>query len=186
MARLGAALSVVVRAQDLESRAYADTPVGMNILIANYAYSEGGVSTGGSLPIQGAELTQNSFVLGYARSLNVFGKSGGDRPRTSFFRNCEKREVTPSLHDQPSQCYRLEKLELQQSLRIHYCRASGMPIMRLARCLRWAVRFDAVRLHRNVTSIHRNGRQFHSERTGPVWITTRRANLSKCFCSSFQ
>ena len=154
MARLGSALSVVVRAQDLESRAYADTPVGMNFLIASYAYSEGGVSTGGSLPIQGAELTQNSFVLGYARSLNVFGKSGGDRPRTSFFRNCEKREVTPSLHDQPSQCYRLEKLELQQSLRIHYCRASGMPIMRLAPCLRWTVRFDGARLHRDIAAVY--------------------------------
>ena len=104
--------------------------------------------------IQGAELTQNSFALGYARSLNVFGKSGGDRPRTSFFRNCEKREVTPSLHDQPSQCYRLEKLELQQSLRIHYCRASGMPIMRLAPCLRWTVRFDGARLHRDIAAVY--------------------------------
>jgi len=83
MARLGTAISVVVlvgagaaRVQDLEPRAYVDTPVGMNFLIASYAYSEGGVSTDASLPIQDAELTQNSFVLAYARSLNVFGKSG--------------------------------------------------------------------------------------------------------------
>jgi len=83
MARQGTAISVVVlvgagaaRAQDLEPRAYADTPVGMNFLIASYAYSEGGVSTDASLPIQDAEPTQNSFVLAYARSLNVFGKSG--------------------------------------------------------------------------------------------------------------
>jgi hypothetical protein len=48
----------------------------MNFLIASYAYSEGGVSTDASLPIQGAELEQNNFVLAYARSLNVFGKSG--------------------------------------------------------------------------------------------------------------
>ena len=153
---------MVVRAQDLESRAYADTPVGMNFLIASYAYSEGGVSTGASLPIQGAELTQNSFVLGYARSLNVFGKSGGDRPRT-FFRNCEKREVTPSLHDQPSQCHRLEKLELQQRFRINHRRAGGMSIMRLARCLRWAVRCHAVRLHRDPASIHFNRSEFQTE-----------------------
>ena len=64
------------RAQDLEPRAYVDTPVGMNFLIASYAYSEGGVSTDPSVPIEGAELTLNSFVLAYARSLNVFGKSG--------------------------------------------------------------------------------------------------------------
>ena len=83
MARLAMALSVVAlvgagpaRAQDLEPRAYVDTPVGMNFLIASYAYSEGGVSTDPSLPIQGAELQLNNFVLGYARALNVFGKSG--------------------------------------------------------------------------------------------------------------
>jgi hypothetical protein len=83
MADLGRFLSVVVlvgasaaHAQDLEPRAYVDTPVGMNFLIASYAYSEGGVSTDPSLPIQGAELTQNTFVLAYARALNVFGKSG--------------------------------------------------------------------------------------------------------------
>jgi hypothetical protein len=83
MAGLGRFLSVVVlvgasaaHAQDLEPRAYVDTPVGMNFLIASYAYSEGGVSTDPSLPIQGAELTQNTFVLAYARALNVFGKSG--------------------------------------------------------------------------------------------------------------
>src|SRR5882724_13581507 len=82
MARLGMVLSVIAlvcaggaRAQDLEPRAYVDTPVGMNFLIASYAYSEGGVSTDPSVPNQGAQLTQNSFVLAYARSLNVFGKS---------------------------------------------------------------------------------------------------------------
>ncbi len=80
---LGIALGVVAlvgtgaaRAQDLEPRAYVDTPAGMNFLIVSYAYSEGGVSTDPSLPIQGAELQLNNFVLGYARAPNVFGKSG--------------------------------------------------------------------------------------------------------------
>src|SRR5947208_4871378 len=83
MARLGMALGVVAlvaggeaRAQDLEPRAYVDTPVGMNFLIASYAYSEGGVSTDPSVPIQGAQLELNNFVLAYSRALNVFGKSG--------------------------------------------------------------------------------------------------------------
>ena len=64
------------RAQDLEPRAYVNTPVGMNFLIAAYAYSEGGVATDPSLPIQDAQINLNNFVLGYARALNVFGKSG--------------------------------------------------------------------------------------------------------------
>jgi hypothetical protein len=52
------------RAQDLEPRANVDTPVDMNFLIASYAYSEGGVSTDPSLPIQGAQLTQNKRHIG--------------------------------------------------------------------------------------------------------------------------
>src|SRR5438876_6007098 len=83
VARLGMRLGViglvgagVAGAQDIEPRAYVDTPVGMNFLIASDAYSEGGVSTDPSLPIEGAELQLNNFVLGYARALNVFGKSG--------------------------------------------------------------------------------------------------------------
>lgn len=66
----------VARAQDLEPRAYVDTPVGINFLIASYAYSQGGVTTDPAVPIEGAELKQNTFVLAYARSLNVFGSSG--------------------------------------------------------------------------------------------------------------
>ena len=71
IARLGMVLGVVAlagaggaRAQDLEPRAYVDTPVDMNFLIASYAYSEGGVSTDPSLPIQGAQLTQNKRHIG--------------------------------------------------------------------------------------------------------------------------
>jgi hypothetical protein len=66
----------VAHAQDLEPRAYVNTPVGMNFLIASYAYSEGGVSTDPSVPIQNAQLQLNTFVLAYVRSLDVFGKSG--------------------------------------------------------------------------------------------------------------
>ncbi len=70
IACLATTLRVVVlgagaaRAQDLEPRAYVDTPVDMNFLIASYAYSEGGVSTDPSLPIQGAQLTQNKRHIG--------------------------------------------------------------------------------------------------------------------------
>ena len=57
---------------------------------------------------------------------------------------------------QPSQRHWLQKLELQQSLRIHYCRASGMPIMRLARGLRWTCWLNVVRLYRGPASIQIN------------------------------
>jgi hypothetical protein len=63
-------------AQELEPRAYANTPVGLNFLIAGYAYSSGGVATDPSLPVQDAHLQIHSTVLAYARALNVWGKSG--------------------------------------------------------------------------------------------------------------
>jgi hypothetical protein len=66
----------VVRAQDLEPRQYSNTPVGMNFLIAGYAYTQGGVSFDSSLPITKPDLKTDNGVLGFARSLDLWGKSG--------------------------------------------------------------------------------------------------------------
>jgi hypothetical protein len=63
-------------AADLEPRAYVNTPVGLNFLIAGYAYSEGGLSTNASSPIKDAQLRIHTEILAYARTLDVWGKSG--------------------------------------------------------------------------------------------------------------
>ena len=65
-----------VHAQDLEPRAYANTPVRLNFLIAGYAYSEGGVTADPSVPLEDADVQIHSAVLAYVRSLDVWGKSG--------------------------------------------------------------------------------------------------------------
>lgn len=49
---------------------------GVNFLIAGYAYSEGGLSFPAAVPIEGAEIKIDTGILGYARSLNVWGNSG--------------------------------------------------------------------------------------------------------------
>ncbi|MGR9106288.1 MAG: transporter [Gammaproteobacteria bacterium] len=64
-----------VQAQDLEPRAYANTPVGLNFLIAGYGYTAGGVAIDPALPIENAKVTVHSAILAYARSLDFFGKS---------------------------------------------------------------------------------------------------------------
>jgi hypothetical protein len=61
---------------EIEPRAYVNTPVGINFLLAGYAYTDGGLSTAGSSPIKDANLKMNTGVLAYARSLDVWGKSG--------------------------------------------------------------------------------------------------------------
>lgn len=64
------------QAADIEPRAYVNTPVGINFLLVGYAYSDGGLSTAGSLPIKDAELTMNTGITAYARTLDILGKSG--------------------------------------------------------------------------------------------------------------
>jgi hypothetical protein len=44
-----ALVAVNVRAQEIEPRAYSNAPVGVNFLIASYAYAEGGVAIDPSL-----------------------------------------------------------------------------------------------------------------------------------------
>jgi hypothetical protein len=71
-----AALRSLAYAQDLEPRAYANTPVGLNFLIGGYAYSKGAVGTDPSVPIEDAEVKVNSAVLAYVRTLDLWGRSG--------------------------------------------------------------------------------------------------------------
>ena len=65
-----------VCAQDIEPRAYSNTPIDVNFLIAGYAYTSGGVAFGPSLPITNPNLKTSSAVFAYARSLDLWGMSG--------------------------------------------------------------------------------------------------------------
>jgi len=69
-------LSMAAGAQEIEPRAYVNVPVGVNFLVAGYAHSTGGLSTDPSLPIADAHLKIDTGVLGYARSLDLWGRSG--------------------------------------------------------------------------------------------------------------
>ena len=63
-------------AQDLEPRSYANTPVGINFLVAGYSYLQGGVATDPTIPLENARLQVHSALIAYARSLDVWGRSG--------------------------------------------------------------------------------------------------------------
>jgi hypothetical protein len=71
-----ALLATVAHAQDLEPRAYSNAPVGFNFLVLGYAHTQGGLSFDPSLPIEDAKLTTDSGVFAYARTLDLWGKSG--------------------------------------------------------------------------------------------------------------
>jgi hypothetical protein len=65
-----------VNATDIEPRSYANIPVGLNFLIAGYAYTKGNVTFAPSVPITNGKLETHSGVLAYVRSLDIWGKSG--------------------------------------------------------------------------------------------------------------
>lgn len=73
LGQIGAAACVT--AQELEPRAYANAPVGLNFLIAGYGYSEGGLVTDPAIPLDNANIRIHSQVLAYARSFGFAGRS---------------------------------------------------------------------------------------------------------------
>jgi hypothetical protein len=68
-------MAAPTHAGEIEPRSYVNTPIGINFLLAGYVYSDGGLSTSGSSPIKDAQLQMNTFILAYARSLDIWGKS---------------------------------------------------------------------------------------------------------------
>jgi hypothetical protein len=62
-------------AQDLDPRAYVWVPIKGNFLSSGFAFSQGGVLTDPSLPIENLKASVQSLNIGYARSFNLFGKT---------------------------------------------------------------------------------------------------------------
>ena len=79
-------------AQDLEPRAYSNTPIGLNFLIAGYAYTSGGVAIDPALPLKNADVEVNSATLAYARSIDLLGRSANSTVLTH-------RAPTVGAHD---------------------------------------------------------------------------------------
>ena len=75
IALITTALGATLCAQDLEPRAYSNSPTGLSFLIAGYAYAEGSVLTDPSLPLENVSNNTHVGVFAYATTLNVLGKS---------------------------------------------------------------------------------------------------------------
>jgi len=68
------ALPGAAGAQELEARAYANTPVGVNFIGIGYGHSAGNVFFDPALPLEDADARINAVFVRYVRSLEVFGK----------------------------------------------------------------------------------------------------------------
>jgi len=71
-AGLGATAGV---AQSIEPRAYSPAPVGTNFALIAYSGSRGAIPTDPDLPLSDIDIKVQAALLGYARALNLFGKS---------------------------------------------------------------------------------------------------------------
>jgi hypothetical protein len=69
------AIAPGARAQDIEPRAYSNAPVGVNFLIAGYAYTRGGLAFDPASPLTDPDLDTSSAVFAYARVLDLWGRS---------------------------------------------------------------------------------------------------------------
>lgn len=69
-------LPLSVAAQDLEPRAYANLPVGLNFIAAGYAYAAGGVLFDPAVPLENASIKTHGLVVAYARSIKIGSMSG--------------------------------------------------------------------------------------------------------------
>ncbi|MES2570933.1 MAG: transporter [Verrucomicrobiota bacterium] len=64
-----------IHAQDLEPRAYSNSPTGLSFAIGSYTFSKGSVPTDPALPIDNSSIETHTAVFALATTLNVFGKS---------------------------------------------------------------------------------------------------------------
>jgi Putative MetA-pathway of phenol degradation len=69
-------LGTTVHAQDLEPRAYSNSPIGLNFVIAGYGYASGTVLTDPSLPLENVSNESHVGVIGFATTFAAFGQSG--------------------------------------------------------------------------------------------------------------
>lgn len=69
-----AAFAVPAIAQEMEPRAYAPAPVGMNFVTASVTQSSGGIAVDASLPLENVDATMNVASAGYAHTFGLLGR----------------------------------------------------------------------------------------------------------------
>ena len=74
---LALAGGVPALAQDLEPRAYAPNPTGVNFLLLGYGHSSGSILFDAALPLTDVSASLNSMSLIYGRTFGLFGRSAG-------------------------------------------------------------------------------------------------------------
>ena len=67
--------ALALHAQELSPRAYWPSPVGTQVVTVGYSYNSGDIIPDRSLPLTGVDSDIDSFVLGYRRTLGMWGRT---------------------------------------------------------------------------------------------------------------
>jgi hypothetical protein len=70
-----AAWAAPAQAQSIEPRAYSPSPVGINFLVIGGTDSTGGLAVDPALPLTDVHLKVKNLFMGYARSIDLWGRS---------------------------------------------------------------------------------------------------------------
>ena len=89
-------------AQDIEPRAYSNAPVGVNFLVAGYAYTRGGLSFDTALPITDVEPADEQRGRRLRARARDRGQSGQVRRRSCRTRGCRARRSTRATRSSAS------------------------------------------------------------------------------------
>ena len=81
---LGLFFAAALEGQELDVRAYAHVPVGLNVLRLGYGYSTGNILVDPSLPVEGLEADIHLALAKYARTFDLFGASAGVEATVPF------------------------------------------------------------------------------------------------------
>jgi hypothetical protein len=76
IALLFVGITTHIRAQDLEPRAYSNSPIGLNFILAGFGHTTGSVLTDPALPVENVSVESDFGLFAFATTLDVFGQSG--------------------------------------------------------------------------------------------------------------
>jgi hypothetical protein len=89
-------------AQELEPRAYSPSPVGTNFAVFGYTRLDGEVLTDPALPIKNVQAAIDLYLLGYARTFELAGRTASLGAVLPYARG----EVSGDVFDAPREVYR--------------------------------------------------------------------------------
>ena len=91
--------ATVVRAQEMEPRAYSRAPVGSQFIVFAYTYQDGDVLTDSSLPLRDVKVRLSGSTIAYGRTFGIAGQQANVTLMSSYITGHASGTVFEDLHE---------------------------------------------------------------------------------------